>query len=133
MWFQRNLLVASILACVVIGGEALAQGVEGYVASGTQCSDVFVSSKNGLAFSRNVDVFAPAFLIKGKTLSTPTATCKLRRSSAKGDVRELHFECVNSISYSPVNVFFRRGENGSLIRLASETETIGSRYDRCNR
>lgn len=133
MRFQGNLLVASVFACVAITSEAFAQTTEAYVASGTQCEDVFVKGKSGLTFSRNVDVFAPAFLIKGKTLSTPTATCKLRGSSAKGDMREFKFECVNSISYAPVNVFFRRGENGSLIRFASETETVGSRYDRCNR
>jgi hypothetical protein len=132
MAMHGKLLVGSFLACVIASGGALAQTAEGYAESGTQCSDVFVKAKNGVKFAPRVDAFAPAFIVKGKVLSTPVATCRLRRSATKGDVREFQFECANSISYAPVTLFFRRGDDGSLIRFASASETVGSRYGRCS-
>jgi hypothetical protein len=129
---RGKLVTGFVLACLVFSGRALAQTAEGYVASGTQCADVFVKAKEGVKFAPRVDAFAPAFIVKGKVLSTPVATCRLRKSSTKGDFREFHFECANSISYAPVTIFFRRGDNGSLIRFSSPTETVGSRYGRCN-
>lgn len=127
----ESLLVGSVLACVIVSGEALAQNA-GYVASGTECADVFVKAKDGVKFSPRADPFAPAFIVKGKALTTPVAMCRLRRSEAKGAVREFQFECANSISYAPVTIFFRRGEDGSLIRFSSADETVGSKYGRCN-
>jgi hypothetical protein len=132
MDMRGKLVIGSLLACLMLRGEALAQTAEGYVASGTECADVFVKAKDGVKFAPRVDAFAPAFIVKGKVLSTPVATCRLQRSSTKGDVREFTFECANSISYAPVTIFFRRGDNGSLIRFSSATETVGSRYGRCN-
>jgi hypothetical protein len=132
MAMRKNLLIGSILASVISSGQALAQTAEGYAASGTECADVFVKTKDGVKFKPRVDAFAPAFIVKGKVLRTPIATCQLRKSSAKGAVREFQFECANSISYSPVTVFFRRGDEGSLIRFSSAEETVGSRYGRCN-
>jgi hypothetical protein len=132
MAMRGNLIVGAVLACMIVSGEALAQAAEAYVASGTECGDVFVKAKDGVRFAPRVDAFAPAFIVKGKVLRTPVATCRLRHSAAKGDVREFQFECANSISYAPVTVFFRRGDNGSLIRFSSATETVGSRYGRCS-
>ena len=132
MSMRGKVLVGSVLAVAVFSGHALAQTAEGYAASGTECKDVFVKTKDGVKFSPRADPFAPAFIVKGKALSTPVATCRLQRSSAKGDVREFHFECKNAISFAPVTVFFRRGDNGSLIRFTSADETVGSPYSRCN-
>ena len=133
MRIRGNYLIASVVAGMIVSGEALAQAADAYVASGTRCEDVFVRSKNGLAFSPGVDIFAPAFIVRGKRLSTPVAKCQLRRSTTKGEVRELEFECVNPISYAPVKVWFRKGEDGSLIRQSNESDTTGSRYERCSR
>jgi hypothetical protein len=126
-----SLLAASILTLVVMQTESFAQAAVGYVATGTTCESAFVRSKSGLQFAPKVDAFAPAFIIKGKTLSTPLARCRLTRSAMKGDMREVSFECASSISYAPVTLYFRRGENGSLIRQASATERDGNLYEVC--
>lgn len=133
MQSDKRILLGLTLLALAVPETVFAQSATGYVAVGTRCEDVFTRSKSGMVFKRNVDAFAPAFIVSGKTLRTPVATCRLQKSTAKGDLRELQFECASPISYVPVKVYFRKGENDSLIRQASETEAIGNRYERCGR
>lgn len=129
---QRDVLILALIGFVASSGAAFAQAVGAYVPSGTKCDEVFAKSKGGLRFVKNVDAFSSAFIVRGKTLTTPLATCKLRRSAMKGDVRELDFECASSISFAPVTVYLRRAQDGGVIRQASTDDIIGTRYERCS-
>ncbi len=128
----RTLILGGLLLVAAAQDPAHAQSVAGaYVASGTECKDTFSKNKSGIGFAKGVDIFAPAILIKGKKLYTPLAACSLKKASVNGDVHKLDLECASSISYASVAVYFRRGENGSLIRQADASGRDGDRYEKC--
>src|SRR4051794_37494519 len=87
----ESVFAASVLMLIVAPTASFAQTAIGYVATGTTCDAAFVKTKSGVKFAPKVDAFAPAFIIQGKTLSTPLARCRLTSSTTKGDMREVGF------------------------------------------
>src|SRR4051794_27016155 len=66
------------------------------------CADVFATKKGKQTFKQPVDLFAPAFIISGKRLTTPQASCKLLNVRMEGDRHLAKLSCANSVSVSDI-------------------------------
>jgi hypothetical protein len=132
---RLNPVQLAAAVAVLTAGSALAQGagrLDGaYVGLGFKCEDVFVRSGGGYRFATPRNAFDSAFLIRGKTLATPMASCRLASRSLKDNVLDVNLDCANAISHTPVRAYFKRGEGGSLVRLSSAKDTSGDEYRKC--
>lgn len=134
--FATCLAIATMILAICSAPErAHAQSAHkldgAYVELGTTCEDVFVKSKGGLRFSSKRNPFSSALLIRGKTLSTPIASCQLSRITQRGDVLDVSLQCANTISYASVKAYFRIGADGALSRLSSPDDRAGDKYEKC--
>ncbi|GGH11208.1 hypothetical protein GCM10007036_08100 [Alsobacter metallidurans] len=103
-----------------------------YVGPGQSCTDMFVTRKGQASFKTPRNAFSSALLIKGASVQTPLATCKIaRRTSGQNGVTTLDLQCTNMMSSTPVKAYLRHGEDGALVRLTSPEDTSGDRYERC--
>jgi hypothetical protein len=95
-----------------------------------KCQEVYVPKRNGMAFRKNVNLFAPAILISGTRLATPGAICQIRSLSGAKDRQTMLLSCATSITHTPITAYisFR---DGALYRFTDESDQVGSRYDRC--
>lgn len=128
-------IATAILVSFCAAGTARAQGIPkldgAYVELGTKCEDVFVKSKGGLRFSSQRNPFSSALLIRGKSLSTPIASCQLSHITQRGDFLDVSLQCANMVSYASVKAYFRIGADGALSRLSSPEDPVGDKYEKC--
>jgi hypothetical protein len=110
-------------------GQADLQGA--WVTDGVACSSVFASGKKGPRFKSPVDVFAPAFIIDGKTLRTPSANCRIGGVSADGERSKLSLSCTNTVSSGGVSAIFSMDKDGRIRRYFDETDQTGTAYVAC--
>jgi hypothetical protein len=110
--------------------SALAAFQGAWVQPSTECAEVFVESKRGMAFKKPVSIFAPALLIIGRRISTPGAVCTVRSSSASGDRQALDLSCATAIATDPVKTLLSIAADGALYRY-NKSEDNGTRYVRC--
>ena len=126
------------LACTMISGMAAAQGgpstLQGaWLAQGSSCTDVYSSTGSAPSFRRPVDIFAPAFIVSGNRLRTPTASCRIRSVRPAGDRRSVLLACANAVAGSDVRVLMAMMPDGSLRRYFNEQDMTGTSYQRCGR
>ena len=74
--------LAGVSDTLAAGAGLSAYGLSAYqgacVLEGRDCVDVYASAGKAASFKKPVDIFAPAFLISGKRLRTPMATCHIK-------------------------------------------------------
>ncbi|WP_331291672.1 MULTISPECIES: hypothetical protein [Methylobacterium] len=78
------------------GGLSAYQGA--WVLEGRDCADVYASAGKVASFKKPLDIFAPAFLISGKRLRTPMATCGIKSVRPTGDRHLLVLDCANAVA-----------------------------------
>ena len=134
---MRTLVTAAVAGLgFALCGAARAQqapAISGaYVGPGQTCLDLFEFRKGKVSFKEPRDPFSTAFLIQGRSLRTPMATCHIaRRTSGRNEVIILDLRCTNMMSSAPAKAYLRRGDDGGLVRLSGPDETGGSPYKRC--
>jgi hypothetical protein len=113
-----------------LAAEAAVEGA--WLDQNLDCSAVYVATKKGgWKFKQPVDLFAPAFIISGKRLTTPQASCSLTSKSKVNDRTVLQLSCANSVSISPVKVQMSRAPDGTLVRYMDSDDHSGSKYKIC--
>jgi len=111
--------------------DALGEGLQGaWMEQSAACGDVYVTKGKKTRFREPVNMFAPALMIRGRTIITPGATCRIMKIEAEGDKKKLSLSCTTSISSSPVTALFSQAQDGSIYRYSAATGA-GSRYVRC--
>ena len=118
----------------LLGGAARAAETPvagAWIDQNLDCSSVFVATGKGQKFKQPADLFAPAFIISGKRLTTPQASCSLKSVSTLADRTQLQLSCANSVSVSPVTVQLSRGSDGTLVRYMDSNDKSGSKYKLC--
>ena len=103
-----------------------------YVGPGQSCEEMFVSRKGKASFKEPRNAFSSALLVRGKTVSTPMASCRIGRSSSENGVITLDLNCTNMMSSHGLKAYFSRRDDGGLVRLSGPNETSGDSYQRCN-
>src|SRR5215212_6596369 len=79
---------------VVSRCNAAESGLEGAWLQDGACAETFSRAGKGIAFKKPVNVFAPAFIITGNRLRTPTASCSIKAVKTVGDRRVLSLQCA---------------------------------------
>ncbi|KMO35851.1 hypothetical protein VQ02_16530 [Methylobacterium variabile] len=102
-----------------------------WLLSGRGCAEVYSSSGKGTAFKTPLDIFAPAFVISGKQLRTPMASCRIRSIRPVGDRQRLVLDCANGVAANDVTVLLATAPNGALRRYYSDQDPTGVDYQRC--
>ncbi|WP_413990441.1 hypothetical protein ACMDCR_31790 [Labrys okinawensis] len=103
-----------------------------WVEQSMNCEQVYRPAKRGMAYRKDVSVFAPAILVSGRRLSTPGASCSIQKVSNKGDRMILDLACTTTITTSHVKAYVSVSDDGAaLYRYNDDIEKVGSRYDSC--
>lgn len=100
---------------------------------GSSCAGVFVATRRGVAFKRPASAFAPAFIVSGRQLSTPLATCRLVGINASGDRRVARLHCTTSVATDTARLILSPATDGGVYRYHSLEGGIATRYQRCIR
>jgi hypothetical protein len=120
---------------VLAQGVAAQTDLSGYqgawLAQGPPCSEVYSPAGKSLSFRKPIDPFVPAFVISGKRLRTPTASCQIRSARPNGERQSLTLHCANSVSANDVTVLMAPGPDGTLLRYFNDQDTTGTSYQRC--
>lgn len=127
------LLLAPLLLAPLQEARAQASLQGAWLEEGTPCSEVFIASARGIAFRRPANAFAPAFIVSGKQLSTPLATCRLAGRSAKGERQVLRLSCTTTVATDTARAIFSPATDGGMYRYHSLEGGIATRYQRCSR
>jgi hypothetical protein len=127
--------VALLALTLSSGGPSRAAAVEsGLVGAWAQdgnCDEVFSRSGKAVSFKKPVNVFAPAFIITGNRLRTPTASCTIKGVKPAGDRRVLSLQCATAIAVDDVKAIVGTSADGGLVRYLNDQDSTGSTYKRC--
>ncbi|GJD64029.1 hypothetical protein [Methylobacterium frigidaeris] len=127
---------AAGLALVLVASAVeadLADYQGAWLLSGRDCAEVYASAGRGSAFKKPLDIFAPAFVISGKQLRTPMASCRIRSIRPLADRQRLLLDCANGVAANEVTVLIAAAPNGALRRYYGEQDPTGVDYQRCAR
>ena len=113
-------------------GAGLSAFQGAWVLEGRDCADVYASAGKAASFKKPVDIFAPAFIISGKRLRTPMATCSIQSVRPTGDRQLLILDCANAVAGQEVRVYMAPQPNGVLRRYYNEQDPTGTGYRRCS-
>lgn len=136
----RSAIVAalglSLVSAAVSSPRAASGGLSDYqgawVLEGRDCADVYASAGKAASFKKPVDIFAPAFLISGKRLRTPMATCHIKSIRPVKDRHLLILDCANAVAGQEVRVYMAPQPNGVLKRYYDDQDPAGTGYRRCS-
>ena len=102
-------------AWAVQAGLAEYQGT--WVLDGRGCADVYASDGKATAFKKPVDIFAPAFIISGRRLRAPMASCQIKSVRPVGDRQLLLLDCMNAVAGNEVRILHGACGRGSQALL----------------
>jgi hypothetical protein len=108
------------------------QSLQGaWVEQSMNCADVYRSAGRNMVFRKDVSIFAPAFIISGRRIRTPGASCSIGRITYKGDRMILSLGCTTTITTSPVKAYLSISGDGTLYRYNDDVDHAGSKYGSC--
>lgn len=126
------LLSLAMLAAPVSAALGQTSQIEGaWLEEGSSCADVFVATRNGIAFKRPANAFSPAFIIKGRRLTTPLATCTLVKIERQADRQAVRLNCATAVAVDSAQAIFAMRTADKLVRFHSLEGGIATHYQRC--
>lgn len=133
-------VLAFAFGTAAVGSAARAsdlQALQGaWTTDAAACASTFTSAGGGPAFRADADLFASAFIVSGKRIRTPLASCGIRSIRRDGDWLELRLQCENAVSTAPVVARFSLVERGLVVRrLGKKTQgpaPRGTAFVRCD-
>jgi hypothetical protein len=137
--FNKAVIGALGLLMSLLGpqGAGLAQDgqlskIQGaWLETGMSCQEVYAKGTKGIAFRKPLSIFAPAFIVSGRVLRTPLASCRIAAIKPSGNRQVLLLGCANSVSTSDLSAMISVGSDGTLRRYFNDDDSTGSVYERC--
>ncbi len=124
------LLLASAGASPGNAAPDLARYQGAWLEGSTPCEETFTRTGRGITFRSPVSPFAPAFIISGSRLRTPSATCRIKGVKQSGDRESLLLDCATSVAVSDVAVLM--SPSGDVLRrYTGSADPVGMAYRRC--
>lgn len=133
---NRCLLLVAMAVAIAPLQDARAQAgrLQGaWIEEGSSCDSVFVATPSAVAFKRPANAFAPAFVVSGRRLSTPLATCRLTGISPNGPRQVLRLNCTTSVASNTARAVLAPAEDGGIYRYHAAEGGIATKYLRCTR
>jgi hypothetical protein len=84
------------------------------------CNKIFVTKGKSASFSKNSELQARGFIIDGKKIRSPRATCTITRSKETGDIVNMVASCANDIMYSDMQFSLKVLGDGKVSRIFPE-------------
>jgi len=130
---SRSWLFVFAIAALTQGASAQTTEFQGaWLEEGQSCPNVFVAAGTGVGFKRPANAFAAAFVIRGRQLATPLATCRIARVSPQGERQIMHLHCTTSVATDTARAVFALGRDGGLYRYSAAEGGTATRYRRCS-
>jgi len=133
---RRTSLCLLALAAVAPVHGALSQTRDfqgAWLEEGIPCASAFVATSKAIGFKRPASVFVPAFIIGGKRLSTPMASCRIVSITSNGDRQILSLSCMTSVSSDTAHAFLAPAPGGGLYRYLTAEGGVATQFRRCDR
>ncbi len=128
----RTGVLALALAAPLNHAAAQAREFQGaWVEEGFACEGVFTATRRAVAFKRPASAFAPAFIISGRQLSTPLASCRIVGQKASGERQILNLHCTTSIASDSARAVLAPAPGGGIFRYLSPDGEVAAKYQRC--
>ena len=132
MAVRSHLLALALAALPASGALAQATVFEGaWLEEGQICADVFVAAGKRMGFRRPANAFAAAFVVSGRQLATPLATCRIGRISPQGERQMMHLNCTTAIATDTARAVLSLAQDGGLYRYTAPEGGTATRYRRC--
>jgi len=130
--YRTCLLSLLLIAAPLQAALGQAKEFEGaWLEDGSSCADVFVATRGVLAFKRPANAFTSAFIIRGKRLTTPMASCELIRVERRGDRQALQMSCATAIAVDRAHAFVAMRGPDRLARFSAGEGGLATEYQRC--
>ncbi|TCR66607.1 hypothetical protein EV560_104488 [Bosea sp. BK604] len=127
-------LLAIAVATPFQGALAQTSSLQGaWLEEGLSCGSVYTTARSAMAFKRPASAFIPAFIISGKRLSTPLATCRIVNVTTSGDRQIMSLHCTTSIASDSARAVLAPTSDGGLLRYLAAEGGIATKYQRCDR
>jgi hypothetical protein len=98
------------------------------------CDKVFVTKGKSASFRPNSELHGRGFIIEGKKIRSPRASCTVTRSKENNDVVNMIASCATDIMYSDMQFTVRLLGDGKVSRIFPEFGESGEMafiYYRC--
>ena len=99
--------------------------------SGDRLPNGFRVFRSQASLKRPADAFVPAFIVSGDKLTTPLASCRIRKMEETEKGTRVTMACANALSSAPVVTRFAFGR-GYLLRISDSGVETGY-YNHCKR
>lgn len=127
-------LLALAAVAPVQGALSQTSSLQGaWLEEGLSCASVFTATRNAVAFKRPASAFIPAFIIAGKRLSTPLATCRIVNVTTSGDRQIMNLHCTTSIASDSARAVLAPTPDGGVFRYLAAEGGAATKYQRCGR
>jgi hypothetical protein len=130
----RNLIaaLAAPLLVLLISSSSKAIDLNGMWATDTaQCEKVFVVKGGKASFQRNSGVYGNGFIIEGKRIRGPNASCTRTRTSENNETIHLMASCATDIMYSNVQFTLKVLGDDRVDRIFPGFDGMEVSYFRC--
>ena len=125
-------LAASVAGSVGTAAETAPAALQGaWLQQSFSCARVYSPAGKSVSFIKPVNAFAPAFIISGRRLRTPLASCRIRLVKPGADRQVLALDCATTVAANEVVAFIAPMPDGTLSRFADDEDRIGTPYKRC--
>lgn len=102
-----------------------------WIEEGLSCSSVYTAGRNAIGFKRPPNAFVPAFVISGKRVTTPLASCRILDVRSNGDRQIMNLHCTTSISTNTARAVLAPAPDGGLFRYLAMDSDVAAKYQRC--
>jgi hypothetical protein len=123
--------VLSVLLCCAAAPAQAAELTGAWSTDASLCNKVFVKNGARISFSKESELSASGFIIDGREIRGPTATCRIKRTKEDGAVTHMIAACATDIMLSDVQLSLRSVSADEIFRLFPNMEGMEIRYYRC--
>lgn len=130
----RRAAQAAILGAgfLLLPGSAHAVDLTGAWTTGLEACDKVFETKGGrTSFRQDSDMYGSGFIIEGRRIRGPTATCNVTRTQEDKDVVHMIASCATEIMYQNMQFSVRVLGEGKLSRIFPGIEGMEMTYYRC--
>jgi len=120
------------LCCASLGAPAEAADLTGaWTTDASVCNKVFVKSGARVSFAKDAELSGSGFIIDGREVRGPSATCRIKRTKEDGAVTHMIAACATDIMLSDVQLSVRSINADEISRIFPNMEGMETKYYRC--
>jgi hypothetical protein len=97
-----------------------------------KCDEIFVHKGGRLAFRQPVDMFGPSFIVEGREIRGPEATCRIIKAATHEDMVSLVISCRDAVSFTQNAVQLRFKTANEVERLFPGPPDMAVAYEKCS-